>query len=135
MGFCGTCYLITIQNDGTIRKYFLQNKKSIKINIYQLVRTGCFCLTFLSVYHFTNFCWEHIELLKRSLNCFFFENEYLKHVIDAKGYMKLKILLFFQVWQSITFLPALIKKAASRANTNSLVPSKCDYAKQICYSP
>ena len=56
-------------------------------------------------YHFTQLWREQIELFKRSLNCFH-ENEYLKQVIDAKNYIKIKILFLFQVWLSIIFLPA-----------------------------
>ena len=47
IGFCSTCYLIRTQNDETIGKCFLQNKKSNKKIIYhKLERTRCLCLTF-----------------------------------------------------------------------------------------
>ena len=130
-GFYSTCYLIMIHNEGTLRKIFFTVLKFKKNNIHhEIERSGCFYFTFFSAYQFTHFCWVPNELFERLLN-YFCENEYLKHVIDDKVYMKIKMLTFFKFGVEYLFTSFI---AVSRENRNNLVPTTLDIAKQILYS-
>ena len=99
-----------IHNEGTLRKIFFTVLKFKKNNIYhEIERSGCFYFTFFSAYQFTHFCWVQNELFERLLN-YFCENEYLKHVIDDKVYMKIKMLNFSNL-ELNTSLPASLQLA------------------------